>query len=690
MFSGTNTKKISLVFGIVILLILRIIFWESKLKKTEEYRKKGRGQKITQNYAIYSVNISSYYDPWGGERKQNGSYAKAPINSTQLVHILQAKLAHTPPPRRIPASDVKSKLSTNNTVAPISIPETPLRYNRAIGSGLGDRLSLFMNLAALGRAVRRDVYVYWEINERLPRHHHARKTLQEIKEHFYLPENLNILEKPQFLSQTSGYIDIEFTTDHDPTVMPGYLRALWALDSVYTTAWRTFRLPPPLHEPNGTEFAQAYRRVAEELDIRKPSDATTEPSFLNEKYIVLHVRGTDKPAPLYEFNTQKILSLLPAKSTIVAITDDESLLDSILTHSTIRLPNVIRLDNHKIRNDTGDKDTHDPFRDFRILLGAIGIIQHSPSGWSAFSSLASMLRQIPLINTWIGPLFRHDSRAKYLGILAGVESAVVCPEELQSANREDEVEKWILRMTGAVWSVYNTLWIAIVTPKKVFNRNDHTRERHVGVLLRRYPFMHRFHASLGVDESCCSILRSQNMTIGGRYYSDEMGVGWVHMGKIGNWCSFLRFLQHCSSEQKYESCVWIENDVLVTDSMLSAILKVSADMKQGIEGFPVVHLYGTWEVVVVQRRRARDILSRFYNFEIIRPIDSEFWSMRGEDNLLSDKKILKNTPISISTHRENSTIVCSNCSLVTTDSVNRLCRTTIPRHRTNYTSDEIE
>jgi hypothetical protein len=36
-----------------------------------------------------------------------------------------------------------------------------------------------------------------------------------------------------------------------------------------------------------------------------------------------------------------------------------------------------------------------------LLMHARGIIQHAPMGWSAFSNVASLLRRVPLVSTYV-------------------------------------------------------------------------------------------------------------------------------------------------------------------------------------------------------------------------------------------------------------------------------------------------
>jgi len=131
----------------------------------------------------------------------------------------------------------------------------------------------------------------------------------------------------------------------------------------------------------------------------------------------------------------------------VAISDDPKLLRDILDNSTLASLRFVHLP--KI-DQSGIEGKYDAlFRDFRTILGAAGIIQHATNGWSAYSSLAGMIRQIPLINTWIGRPADPKRQSMQLGILAGLARVAGCPIELQSANRADEVALWLQRVRTA-------------------------------------------------------------------------------------------------------------------------------------------------------------------------------------------------------------------------------------------------
>ena len=42
------------------------------------------------------------------------------------------------------------------------------------------------------------------------------------------------------------------------------------------------------------------------------------------------------------------------------------------------------------------------FCDLCLMMNSKGIIQHSPVGWSALSSVAAFAAEIPLLSTWYG------------------------------------------------------------------------------------------------------------------------------------------------------------------------------------------------------------------------------------------------------------------------------------------------
>ena len=372
----------------------------------------------------------SIRQPAGPQQEQ--SYAQK--SSDKQTHDVAAA-----PPRLSPSLPPSSAART---------PGPPLRYRRTLHTGLGDRLSVMLSEAAAASAVGRDVYVFWHTNRGMSRKHHSALFLDEIELRAEFPRNLHILPSEQeFDLQTSNMSDIEFTTTNDPKILPGYRKSLWGLDSAYTTAWRTFKLPDALPRLSRDVYTEAYRKVAGEFRVRGPSAKVA--GLPRGKYVVLHVRGNDKQAPLSEFETVQVLSLLPRDLPLVVVSDDEKFLHDILSNESLSLlrERVVTLPKIDQSEPEGKYDAM--FRDLSTLLGATGIIQHATNAWSAYSSLAAMMRQIPLINTWIGKPSDPKRQSMHLGTLAGFAREGGCPIELQSANRADEVGAWIERVRKA-------------------------------------------------------------------------------------------------------------------------------------------------------------------------------------------------------------------------------------------------
>ena len=157
---------------------------------------------------------------------------------------------------------------------------------------------------------------------------------------------------------------------------------------VYTTASRTTRLQKAVHPD---DFTRAYHIVGAQL----------APRVQPERGVVLHVRapGDNTYAPRYErdpslFCTLKVLSsVLKRGHKVVVISDDlEHAWGALQPHSDML---------------TFSRGT--AFDDMAVLLGATGIVQHSPTGYSSYSSVPAMARGIPLLNTYMGDDHRYSS-----------------------------------------------------------------------------------------------------------------------------------------------------------------------------------------------------------------------------------------------------------------------------------------
>ena len=264
-------------------------------------------------------------------------------------------------------------LATNTTSSYITTTPPPQitqwRYNRVVCSGLGDRLCLLFAMAGLGRVTNTRVHVRW-CEDGTDRHY----DLKTFNSMFSLPENVVFTPSSQFASETKNMSDIGF--EHTEIV------ASEGFDCVYTLGPKTFNAPGVF---DTLAYPKAYKAAGQEWALR------TNPK---QRYVVIHARGADKQDPnLDDFCTKNaVQKVADAGWPIVLISYDTELTRSIIAAS----------DNVNITVPTDDT----VFHHLSILHSAIGIIQHSRDGWSAFSSSVAMFRGIPLLNTWRGQFNR--------------------------------------------------------------------------------------------------------------------------------------------------------------------------------------------------------------------------------------------------------------------------------------------
>ena len=231
------------------------------------------------------------------------------------------------------------------------------RYDRRVCSGLGDRLCLLFAMAGLGRAAGAHVSVRWCESDG-----ERRYDLAEFNRSFPSLAGASFVPDSLFDAQTEGMPDVRHTNTE--------LRAAEGYDCVYTLAPRTFVAPGPFGD-----YQAAYRAEGR----IKP-----DPS----RYVALHVRGGDKKTPPARFCTAEALrAVARAGLRIVVVSDDPELAQAVAPNAPLA--------------PDGDVYHH-----LALLRGAAGIVQHSPDGWSAFSSSLAMFHGIPLLNTWRGPFNR--------------------------------------------------------------------------------------------------------------------------------------------------------------------------------------------------------------------------------------------------------------------------------------------
>tara|TARA_B100000780_G_scaffold114974_1_gene80622 strand:+ start:187 stop:2085 length:1899 start_codon:yes stop_codon:yes gene_type:complete len=84
-----------------------------------------------------------------------------------------------------------------------------------------------------------------------------------------------------------------------------------------------------------------------------------------------------------------------------------------------------------------------------------------------------------------------------------------------------------------------------------------TGSRDISALLHQLPNARVFKGSVGYDQSCQNILQVIGVKFKERYYGT---LDYIEEGKLGHWCSNLRFARQCRG-----ICVLIEDDIVLND-----------------------------------------------------------------------------------------------------------------------------
>jgi len=306
------------------------------------------------------------------------------------------------------------------------------RYDRSLETGFGDRVSVYLCVAAAAATVNRSVYVWWHQCD-ADLNHHAELCLDEVNKRIVWPSNLHVLSRKDFYRETANLSDITYNT-------PGVLASNLAFDGVYTTAWKTMQLPDTFPDLHKDAFERCYKEVCGQFKLK----GTGNFKIPSVAYSVLHIRGGDKQTDSLEFNTKLVLSQMPNGRKIEVITDDNAYAKYIIAEYRQDTRNNNSLEFSELSAAPQSSMKHDAlFRDFHALMLADEIIQHSPAGWSAFSNVVSMMKTIPLLNTWHSHTRTND---QYMGILSGIQKQENCPVEFFSSNRPDQVAVFIGNM----------------------------------------------------------------------------------------------------------------------------------------------------------------------------------------------------------------------------------------------------
>lgn len=326
-------------------------------------------------------------------------------------------------------SEGKMPVSSQKTQKTQKTPA--LKYSRRLPTGFGDRMSVYMTVAAAAASFGADVYVYWHNNphdEGQPAH--ARMSYESVEPFVHWPTNLHVLAETDFFERTRDMPAIEYNVQ-------GLLVSYHAFDGVYPTAWQTFGIPRTLPQLSPDAFERSYRNVARETSVYCPSHEWEPVGF--GKFVVLHFRGSDKSTSLSQFNTLEVLRRIPGHVPVVVVTDDDNQFNEMLSVAAPYAANITRTP--RLPDASANR-----LCDFAVLLNATAIIQHSTNAWSSYSSVPAMMRGIPLLNTWIGPNDVAAQNTSSVGLLRYFEENGGCPVELRSSKHNEQISAFFDRV----------------------------------------------------------------------------------------------------------------------------------------------------------------------------------------------------------------------------------------------------
>lgn len=295
-------------------------------------------------------------------------------------------------------------------------------YNNPICTGLGDRLGMLLSLSALARLDSTVVYMEWCTDptravisnplfmQYIPQWSGYDFPLETLETHFYLPHNVHL-----YTSWSAPP-----SLPHERLVqwgMPDQLPAFSAIPLTSTMYGRALRLGNDAsRQRTNAEYLQAYREAGKEMrTVNHDNDLP---------YVLIHFRASDHNTDQRNeipFCTRQVLRRLHDSGIYMKVISNNH---SFALQWMKGLPSVHMVHSHSV------------FEDIGLALNAAAIVQHASTGWSSYTSVPAMAKEIPLINTYTGSNHRYDVFAQYEGGL---------PEEFFSCT---QVEVFVKRVAS--------------------------------------------------------------------------------------------------------------------------------------------------------------------------------------------------------------------------------------------------
>jgi hypothetical protein len=268
-------------------------------------------------------------------------------------------------------------------------------FDAAICTGLGDRLGYMVSLSALARLNDNSTVVmeWCEDAQRaslanplhlkfIPQWTGWKYPLHTVLAHITIPSNVEFYpdgRPPPFKFKL-------VTSNHQAPAIEG-------IPFTSTLYWKALKLGDGIW--SSEDYRQAYLNAGKEITSRAPKREAGKP------YVLAHFRCPDHNTHQRDersFCTRKVIRRLNAAGVdLIVITNNQE-----LTSLWLEGLHSVQI----VEQGTA-------WTDMQLALGAAAIVQHASEGWSSYTSVPAMAKEIPLINTYKGIRHRYSFFSQY-------------------------------------------------------------------------------------------------------------------------------------------------------------------------------------------------------------------------------------------------------------------------------------
>lgn len=271
-------------------------------------------------------------------------------------------------------------------------------YTNPSATGLGDRLGTIIALSALANLYNSSyvVHMEWCTDPKrvlignpshimwIPKWKGYDYPIETLHATLSLPVNVRLFTSGHTPSRTdlrivgeSGIIPVWGGIMHTNTM---FCRAIALGDDQQSKHWTT------------RECETAYRKAGDQIRAAEPQLTESDP------FVLIHFRSPDDNTCRIgrderPFCTRSVIEQLQKAGVYMKVISNNH---SFSMHWLRGLPSLQLV------------YPKSAFHDMLLALNAAAIVQHSSTGWSSYTSVPAMARNIPLINTYTGPEHRYD------------------------------------------------------------------------------------------------------------------------------------------------------------------------------------------------------------------------------------------------------------------------------------------